>query len=140
MIKEEKQQKVKGKKEPAANGVDEAAAASSQETFEFALISSSSSPTDFIDQVMWQVNQLSFETLQPLDFDQLLSKDETANQENRFIIARKEECNKVTTADEKSQVSERDEGSHCVPIGLMSDVEGHFRAKLETLARDPSLN
>ena len=35
---------------------------------------------------MWQVNQLSFETLQPVNFDQLFQKQEAQTHENRFNI------------------------------------------------------
>ena len=74
-----------------AKSQDEEDAGLVSKNFEFELINNFSSPANFIDQVIWQVNQLSFEILQPLNFDQILDKDEPQQaQENMFAIAKDE--------------------------------------------------
>lgn len=48
-----------------------------QPEFEFFQLNDVMKPEIFLDQVFWQVNQLSFETLQPLDFNKAISKDQS---------------------------------------------------------------
>ena len=91
---------------------------------------------------VWDCNQLSFETLQPLNFDQILGKDEVQQaHENMFAISKDETVKmQIEKTNDQIKGAEKNEEDHCIPIGIMSDVEGHFREKLKTIPRDPSLN
>jgi len=89
----------------------EADAGVASKNFEFELINNFSSPANFIDQVIWQVNQLSFEILQPLNFDQILGKDELQQaHENMFAIAKDEAATiQIQKANDQIKEAEKDE-------------------------------
>ena len=117
-----------------------------QQQFEFQTINQIGSnevgSANLLDQVFWQINQLSFDALEDVDFEYLSQNQIEKKVGNKLNIQKNEAASDMSSnlidtnplnlpsSAASKQNEEETTAQHSLPICIMSDVETLFRMKL----------